>query len=172
MSTIPNLNALSSGRRGPRLRGRRGPSHAGSEDAGRFNEEDVEIGKDRIIQQTDQDASSSRMSAVSSGYLDDPFARALFPAGEQVPKRYPIINRGTYVRTKAIDKLVAFAKKHGSTDQYKRALELLLPGSPVYEFLEGRIQSASITYTRLAEMTEKDEDQRIRKEISERRIQL
>ncbi|KAF2173495.1 hypothetical protein M409DRAFT_61878 [Zasmidium cellare ATCC 36951] len=105
MSTIPNLNTLRSDRRGPRLRGRRGPRD-GSEDVGRFGEEDVEIGKDKIIQQTDQDASSSRMSAVSLGYFDDPYAKAFFPAGEQVPKRYPIINRGTYVRTNAIDKLV------------------------------------------------------------------
>lgn len=46
------------------------------------------------------------MSAVSLGYLDDEFAKDFFPAGQEVPKRYPIINRGTYVRTKAIDRLV------------------------------------------------------------------
>jgi [phosphatase 2A protein]-leucine-carboxy methyltransferase len=44
------------------------------------------------------------MSAVSLGYLDDPFAE-FFVQGE-VPKRYPIINRGTYIRTTAIDELV------------------------------------------------------------------
>lgn len=44
------------------------------------------------------------MSAVALGYLDDPYARVLFP--DQPPKRYPIINRGTYVRTTAIDQLV------------------------------------------------------------------
>ncbi|KAK3724448.1 carboxy methyl transferase for protein phosphatase 2A [Vermiconidia calcicola] len=70
------------------------------------SESDAEAGRDRIVQQTDQDASSSRMSAVSLGYLDDPFTRGLYPPGDDVPKRYPIINRGTYVRTKAIDQLV------------------------------------------------------------------
>lgn len=108
MSTIPNLNTLRSGRRGPRLRGRR-EARDGSGVVGddtRFREEDIELGKDRIIQQTDQDASSSRMSALSLGYFEDSFAKAFFPAGQEVPKRYPIINRGTYVRTKAIDTLV------------------------------------------------------------------
>ncbi|RPA92447.1 leucine carboxyl methyltransferase [Choiromyces venosus 120613-1] len=60
--------------------------------------------KDRVVQQTDQDASQSRLSAVDTGYLEDPFAR-LFVAGE-VQRRYPLINRGTYIRTTAIDKLV------------------------------------------------------------------
>lgn len=48
--------------------------------------------KDRVVQQTDQDASQSRLSAVEAGYLEDPFAR-LFVAGE-VQRRYPLINRG------------------------------------------------------------------------------
>jgi [phosphatase 2A protein]-leucine-carboxy methyltransferase len=44
------------------------------------------------------------MSAVALGYLKDQFAE-YFAEGE-APKRYPIINRGTYVRTTAIDELV------------------------------------------------------------------
>jgi len=44
------------------------------------------------------------MSAVALGYLTDPYARS-FTQG-QITKRYPIINRGTYVRTTAIDRLV------------------------------------------------------------------
>lgn len=53
------------------------------------------------------------MSAVSLEYLDDPFASILNPAGEAVPKRYPIINRGTYVRTTSIDNLVTrFLQAH------------------------------------------------------------
>jgi [phosphatase 2A protein]-leucine-carboxy methyltransferase len=47
--------------------------------------------KDRVVQQTDQDASVSRMSAVDVGYLDDPFAKHF--AGES-RRRFPIINRG------------------------------------------------------------------------------
>lgn len=63
-------------------------------------------GSDAIVQQTDHDASSSRMSAIALGYLEDSYVQDFFPSGTDVPKRYPIINRGTYVRTKAIDLLV------------------------------------------------------------------
>ncbi|KAJ5238311.1 hypothetical protein N7468_002930 [Penicillium chermesinum] len=91
---IPNLNTL---RRG---RGRgRGGSQRTEEGPGRTS------GKDRVIQGTDNDASVSRLSAVRLGYLDDPYAEALTPA-ENAVRRFPIINRGTYVRTTAIDELV------------------------------------------------------------------
>jgi len=40
------------------------------------------------------------------GYLEDVCAREFLAPGEQIVKRYPIINRGTYVRTTAIDRLV------------------------------------------------------------------
>lgn len=93
---IPNLLSLR-GARGGRGRGRGGLFDSGSHVS-------QSASKDKVVQQTDQDASLSRMSAVSLGYLDDPFA-ALFAQGE-TPKRYPIINRGTYVRTTAIDKLI------------------------------------------------------------------
>ncbi|KAL8900356.1 MAG: hypothetical protein Q9207_005742 [Kuettlingeria erythrocarpa] len=92
---IPNLNTL---RRGSgRAPGRsRGPPP--------LNDEEDKAAKDRIIQQTDQDASVSRLSAVEVGYLDDPFAKFFVPGSGQ--RRFPIINRGTYVRTTAIDNLV------------------------------------------------------------------
>ncbi|KAK3657589.1 carboxy methyl transferase for protein phosphatase 2A [Elasticomyces elasticus] len=102
-SSIPNLRTLRTGRRGHALRG--GRSGRTYDDDGEV--QSIEAGRDAIIQQTDHDASSSRMSAVALNYLDDPFARAFLAPGEQIVKRYPIINRGTYVRTKAIDKLVA-----------------------------------------------------------------
>ncbi|KAK4556158.1 carboxy methyl transferase for protein phosphatase 2A [Recurvomyces mirabilis] len=56
--------------------------------------------------QTDNDASNSRQSAVALGYLNDTFSSAFATPEVQASRRYPIINRGTYVRTKAIDKLV------------------------------------------------------------------
>ncbi|KAL5045336.1 leucine carboxyl methyltransferase 1 [Aspergillus fruticulosus] len=94
-SQIPNLNTLRrDGGRG-RFRGRGG--HNGSSRSGH---------KDRVVQGTDNDASVSRLSAVGLGYLEDPFARALTPMGQET-RRLPIINRGTYVRTTAIDQLVA-----------------------------------------------------------------
>ncbi|KAL9092191.1 MAG: hypothetical protein Q9159_000950 [Coniocarpon cinnabarinum] len=60
---------------------------------------------DAVIQQTDDDAAGSRLSAVDVGYLQDKYARALSFSKQNV-RRMPIINRGTYVRTVAIDALV------------------------------------------------------------------
>lgn len=124
MASIPNLNTLRSGRRGTRLRGRRGtPGQTDADNEPGYGEEDVEKARDKVIQQTDGDASSSRMSAVSWGYLDDPYAKPLFQQGKEVPKRYPIINRGTYVRTKAIDNLVTRFLE-AEPDQRKQIISL------------------------------------------------
>ncbi|KAI1004807.1 hypothetical protein K3495_g3406 [Podosphaera aphanis] len=60
--------------------------------------------KDLDIQGTDTDAAVSRLSAVSSGYLSDSFA-SFFVQGQN-SRRLPLINRGTYVRTTAIDLLI------------------------------------------------------------------
>ncbi|KAJ9648838.1 carboxy methyl transferase for protein phosphatase 2A [Coniosporium tulheliwenetii] len=101
MSTpqLPNLlDSLGTGRGRGRRRGR-------GRDGLAENHEDNKEKKDRIVQKTDEDASVSRMSAVELGYLDDPFARA-FIYDPPISRRYPIINRGTYVRTAAIDTLV------------------------------------------------------------------
>lgn len=72
----------------------------------------------------------------------------------------------------AIDKLVDFARKHGTKSQYARALGTQLPSSPVYSFLEGRLPNPSLTYTRIAEIYETEEKQRINKEIGERKTRL
>ncbi|KAJ5082352.1 hypothetical protein N7532_011395 [Penicillium argentinense] len=105
---IPNLNTL---RRG-RGRGRGGRATDSGHDT-------RPAGKDHVVQGTDNDASVSRLSAVELGYLQDPYATILTPAGSAT-RRFPIINRarrmgktdwgyptGTYVRTTAIDHLVA-----------------------------------------------------------------
>ena len=68
-----------------------------------------------------------------------------------------------------IDKLVEFVKQYGSSKQYARTLEILLPLGPVYEYLEGRIQHPSLTYARLVEITEQDEEQSIEKKVADRR---
>ena len=105
MASIPNLNTLR-GRGGPRRR-RGGRGGAEGEDSfSGFDEGTAKTTRDKVVQQTDHDASSSRMSAIALGYLQDPFAKAFFPPGVEVNKRYPIINRGTYVRTKSIDQLI------------------------------------------------------------------
>lgn len=47
--------------------------------------------QDRIVQKTDSDASDSRMSAVSLGYLNDEYAQHFTTNSI---RRMPIINRG------------------------------------------------------------------------------
>ncbi|KAK0636856.1 S-adenosyl-L-methionine-dependent methyltransferase [Bombardia bombarda] len=97
---IPNLLSLRGGLgRAGGGRGRRGggpPSASASASATAQH--------DATIQGTDDDAAISRLSAVEIGYLGDPFARLFVPG--PVVRRLPIINRGTYTRTTAIDLLV------------------------------------------------------------------
>ncbi|KAK3049478.1 Superkiller protein 3 [Extremus antarcticus] len=71
-----------------------------------------------------------------------------------------------------VDKLVGFSKQHGTKTQYKRALEVLLPGSQLYDFLEGRVMHPAQTYTRLIDITEDEEDQSIKQEIATRRTRI
>lgn len=91
---IPNL--LTSRASGPG-RVRRG-GFRGAGGGGENGTEDPAVArarKDKIVQGTDTDANISRMSAVSVGYLDDPFAKEFATANTQ--RRFPIINRGIYV---------------------------------------------------------------------------
>lgn len=104
-SSIPNLSTLRGQRGGLRgLAARRRGAPPTSDHVTTQEDEDPQVKRDQIIQQTDNDASSSRMSAVALGYMNDEFAKPFI--SEQIPRRYPIINRGTYVRTTAIDRLV------------------------------------------------------------------
>ncbi|PON29502.1 leucine carboxyl methyltransferase 1 [Trichoderma gamsii] len=102
--SIPNLLSLR-GRGGGRGRSRgrgQGPgggSGSGPESRGKAH--------DATIQGTDTDAAVSRLSAVDMGYLSDPYARYFVSnLGGPPARRFPIINRGTYTRTAAIDHLV------------------------------------------------------------------
>ena len=96
---IPNLAALRRGNLRPRGRGS-GISEGWTPDQPRQKQN-----KDDIIRNTDNDAATSRLSAIEAGYLDDPFAK-LFSTSDEVPRRLPLMNRGTYVRTTAIDRVV------------------------------------------------------------------
>ncbi|CAK7221898.1 carboxy methyl transferase for protein phosphatase 2A [Sporothrix curviconia] len=71
-----------------------------------------------IIQSTDTDAAISRMSAVDIGLLEDPFAQYFAgDGGGPVPRRLPIINRGTYTRTQGLDRIIrAFLAETPSAD--------------------------------------------------------
>ncbi|KAF4921461.1 Leucine carboxyl methyltransferase 1 [Colletotrichum viniferum] len=99
-NAIPNLLSLRGARGGRPGRGRgRGGPGGGPLSAGPTH--------DQTIQGTDDDAAGSRLSAVNVGYLEDPYARFFVDgmAGPP-PRRLPIINRGTYTRTVALDSLV------------------------------------------------------------------
>ncbi|KAJ5115018.1 hypothetical protein NUU61_000777 [Penicillium alfredii] len=71
-----------------------------------------------------------------------------------------------------VDKYTKLARKNGTRAQYKRALELHLPSSPLYDFLEGRLPHPAQTYLRLIEITEAEEKEFINREIGERRTRL
>ncbi|KAF1963409.1 leucine carboxyl methyltransferase 1 [Byssothecium circinans] len=96
---IPNLKTLLAprGRGGMRERGR-------GRGGFRTSHEENEAIRDSAVRGTDQDAAGSRVSCVELGYLDDPYA-ILF-ATQASTRRLPLLNRGTYVRTSAIDNLV------------------------------------------------------------------
>ncbi|KAA8909787.1 hypothetical protein FN846DRAFT_941480 [Sphaerosporella brunnea] len=71
-----------------------------------------------------------------------------------------------------IEKAVSLAQENGSKSQYKRALHILLPGSPIFDYLDGLIPRADQTYLKLAELIESEEKEKINKEIANRRSRL
>ncbi|KAH8735850.1 S-adenosyl-L-methionine-dependent methyltransferase [Ilyonectria robusta] len=90
------LNSLRDGRGGRPGRGR-----------GRGAQGPSAITHEAAIQGTDTDAAVSRLSAVDMNYLDDPYAPYFVQSVDgPAPRRLPIINRGTYTRTTALDTLV------------------------------------------------------------------
>ncbi|KAI9031931.1 leucine carboxyl methyltransferase 2-like protein [Phycomyces nitens] len=60
-------------------------------------------GPDDAIRGTNDDATVSRLSAAQLGYLVDPFAKLFV---RRPVRRSPIINRGTFIRHRALDSLV------------------------------------------------------------------
>ncbi|KAL8750705.1 MAG: hypothetical protein Q9199_006894 [Rusavskia elegans] len=121
---IPNLNTLRRGQGRSLGRGRGASSSS-------LSDEEEKAAKDQIVQQTDQDASVSRLSAVELGYLDDPFAKRFVSGPSQ--RRFPIINRGLllYMISKSLrkSKLIARIRNlrpHQSNRQPCPPLPLLL----------------------------------------------
>jgi superkiller protein 3 len=71
-----------------------------------------------------------------------------------------------------VDKFLGLAKNQGTRMQYKSAQEIILPTSPIYDYLEGRVPHPAHTYQTMAQITEFEEKERINKEIGERRTRL
>ncbi|KAI4091777.1 MAG: hypothetical protein LQ344_003881 [Seirophora lacunosa] len=71
-----------------------------------------------------------------------------------------------------VDKYTDLARKCGSRTQYKHSLEILLPGTGLYDYLEGRIPRPSHTYAKLCEIVEQEEKEKINHEIGQRRTRL
>ncbi|KAJ5879710.1 Leucine carboxyl methyltransferase eukaryotic [Penicillium solitum] len=110
----------------------------------------IAFAKNRIVQGTDNDASVSRLSAVELGYLEDAYAAALTPVGAAT-RRLPIINRGTYARTTAIDQLVArFLGPSSAENTHKKQIISLGAGSDtrVFRLLSSR-QTPDFVYHEL-----------------------
>ncbi|KAK0645557.1 S-adenosyl-L-methionine-dependent methyltransferase [Cercophora newfieldiana] len=138
-ASIPNLLSLRGSSRG----GGRGRGFGRGRGGGSSSSSTP--GHDVTIQGTDTDAALSRLSAVDLGYLDDPFAElfAQNAAPGLSARRLPIINRGTYTRTTAIDTIVNhfLASTAGSPRQIislgagtdTRALRLFTSTSPVHK---------------------------------------
>ncbi|KAG0633574.1 hypothetical protein HOY80DRAFT_991029 [Tuber brumale] len=71
-----------------------------------------------------------------------------------------------------VDNIVPFVKEKGTVAQQKRALRVLLPESPIFSYLEGRIPHPSHTLGKLIHLVEEEEKGRINKEIENRRSRL
>ncbi|KAL9109738.1 MAG: hypothetical protein Q9227_005607 [Pyrenula ochraceoflavens] len=100
---IPNLNTLRRGGGGGRRPGRGSPALG---PPGRVTTAQS-WQTDKVIQQTDNDAAVARWSATTAGYYQDDFARIMNPNSSTQGRRMsPQYNRGTFVRTYAIDRLV------------------------------------------------------------------
>lgn len=71
-----------------------------------------------------------------------------------------------------VDKFIDFARARGDRAQYVQALRLILPNSPIYPALEGRVPHPAKTYETIAQILEVDEKKRINTLIGERRTRL
>ncbi|KAK3290698.1 uncharacterized protein B0H64DRAFT_54354 [Chaetomium fimeti] len=71
-----------------------------------------------------------------------------------------------------VDKFIDQARTQGERAQYVDALDLILPESPIYPALEGRVPHPGKTYHIQAEIVEMDEKKRINTLIGERRTRI
>ncbi|KAL8711082.1 MAG: hypothetical protein Q9220_004463 [cf. Caloplaca sp. 1 TL-2023] len=71
-----------------------------------------------------------------------------------------------------VDKYIDFSRKYGSRTQYRHSLDILLPDGDLYNYLEGRVMHPSITYSRISDIVEQEEKEKINFEIGQRRTRL
>ncbi|KAH8668411.1 tetratricopeptide [Xylariales sp. PMI_506] len=71
-----------------------------------------------------------------------------------------------------VDKFIDFARTKGSRADLIEALGAILPDSPIYAVLEGRIPHPSRTYEQIAQILETDEKKKINTLIGERRTRI
>ena len=71
-----------------------------------------------------------------------------------------------------INKYELCAQKHGSPSQYRHALDLIAPTSPIYNALEGRVLQPALTYQRILESATSEEKDWIASQVAERRTRL
>ncbi|EPE03640.1 antiviral protein [Ophiostoma piceae UAMH 11346] len=71
-----------------------------------------------------------------------------------------------------VDKFTGFARSKGDTKQIVDALSIILPESPIYTTLQGRVPRPAATYATLAKLVEEDEQKRISTLIAERRTRI
>ncbi len=71
-----------------------------------------------------------------------------------------------------VHKYTDSAKKYGSRAQYRHSLEILLPTTVLYDYLEGRIPQPDFTYSKIADIVEAEEKEKINTEIGQRRTRL
>lgn len=71
-----------------------------------------------------------------------------------------------------MDRYTEFVKRHGSRSQVKRSLEILLPTSPIFDYLAGQIPHPAYSYIKMADIAEAEEKGKINREIGERRTRL
>ncbi|KAH8550415.1 leucine carboxyl methyltransferase 1 [Umbelopsis sp. PMI_123] len=69
----------------------------------RFDRDEPWQNEDDVVRGTNDDATISRMSAASLGYIDDPFVQFFV---KKPIRRPPIINRGSYIRNQALNNVV------------------------------------------------------------------
>ncbi|KAK4232002.1 hypothetical protein QBC38DRAFT_495261 [Podospora fimiseda] len=71
-----------------------------------------------------------------------------------------------------VDKFIDYVRTQGERQQLVEALDLILPESPIYPALEGRVPHPAKTYETQAKIVEEEEKKRINTLIGERRSRI